>query len=135
MGRKSNFAPGVRERAVRLVLEQAASRASEWAAICSIAEKVGCMPETFRKWVRQAERDAGKRGGRTTADRNRLEELERENRGLRRANRQPDSAQGVGLFRTRGARPPTKVMVAFIEQYREGVPAVPSAVDLFAHVR
>ena len=80
------YSPEVRERAVRLVAEQAGSYSSEWAAITSIAEKIGCKAETLRKWVRRAEVDTGKRGGLTTQDRQRLKELERENRELRRAN-------------------------------------------------
>jgi transposase-like protein len=76
----------VRERAVRLVLDSLGSHDSEWAAISSVAEKIGCTPETLRKWVRQAQRDHGKRPGLTTADRERLQELEREVRELRRAN-------------------------------------------------
>lgn len=86
MGRKSKFAPEVRERAVRLVQEQEVNHESQWAAICSVAEKLGCTPETLRKWLRQAERDSGKRGGLTTAERDRMKELERENRELKRAN-------------------------------------------------
>jgi transposase len=86
MGRRSNFSPEVRERAVRLVFEQEASHASEWAAICSVAEKIGCTPETLRKWVRQTQRDTGARPGLTTGERERLKELERENRELKRAN-------------------------------------------------
>jgi transposase len=86
MARKSKFSPEVRERAVRLVSEQTASHDSEFAAIRSIAEKIGCTPETLRKWVRQAQRDAGKRPGLTTEERERLKELERENRELKRAN-------------------------------------------------
>ena len=69
-----------------MVFEQAAAHESEWAAICSIAEKLGCASETLRKWVRQTERDAGKRPGLTTTERERLKELEREVRELKRAN-------------------------------------------------
>ena len=86
MGRKSRFSPEVRERAVRMLWEQASSHDSEWAAMCSIAEKIGCAPETLRKWVRQAETDAGKRPGLTTDEREKLKRLERENFELRRAN-------------------------------------------------
>jgi transposase len=86
MERRSRFSPEVRERAVRLVGEQQESHSSEWAAICSVAEKLGCTPETLRKWVRQAQRDTGTRPGLKTSERERLIELERENRELKRAN-------------------------------------------------
>jgi transposase len=76
----------VRERAVRLVLAQQDAHDSQWAAIESIAGKIGCTAETLRKWVRQRERDAGRRAGLTTDERLRLRDLERENRELRRAN-------------------------------------------------
>jgi transposase-like protein len=76
----------MRERAVRLVQEHGAEHPSQWAAIASIAGKLGCTAETLRKWVRQAERDAGQRGGLTTDERQRLKELERENRELKRTN-------------------------------------------------
>jgi len=68
------------------VFEQMPSHESEWAAIVSIAGKMGCTAETLRKWVRQAQRDAGKRPGLTTGERERLKDLERENRELKRAN-------------------------------------------------
>jgi transposase len=71
---------------VRLVLEHQAEYASQWAAMESIAAKCGMTPETLRKWVRRAEVDAGARPGLTSDERNRLRELERENRELRRAN-------------------------------------------------
>ena len=86
MGRPNRYSKEVRERAVRMVLEQRESYASEWAAMCSIAEKLGCSAETLRHWVRAAERDAGKRPGLTTTERERLKELEREVRELRRTN-------------------------------------------------
>ncbi len=86
MGRKSRYPVEVRERAVRLVFEQQTQHESQWAAISSIAPKMGCTPETLRKWVRQAERDTGQRPGVTTSERERLKELERENRELKRAN-------------------------------------------------
>ena len=86
MGRQSKYPAEVRERAVRLVFEQQPAHESQWAAIGSIAAKMGCTAETLRKWVRQAERDAGERPGLTTNERERLKELERENRELKRAN-------------------------------------------------
>jgi transposase-like protein len=86
MGRRSKFSPEVRERAVRLVIENEAQHETQWAAICSVAPKIGCTRETLRKWVRQAERDAGQRPGLTTAEKDRVKELEREVFELRRAN-------------------------------------------------
>jgi transposase-like protein len=84
--KRGKYPAEVRERGVRLVFEQSGSYPSEWAAIQSIAGKLGCTPETLRSWVRQAERDHGKRAGLTTDERGRLRELEREVRELRRAN-------------------------------------------------
>ena len=69
-----------------MVIEHAGAHASQWAAMTSIAEKIGCTAETLRKWVRQAERDAGQRPGLTPEERERLKQLERENFELRRAN-------------------------------------------------
>lgn len=86
MARPGRFSPEVRERAVRMVVEHAAAHPSQWAAITSIAAKLGCSAETLRSWVRQAERDAGQRPGLTTDERARLTQLERENFELRRAN-------------------------------------------------
>ena len=86
MPRPTRFSPEVRTRAVRMVVEHQAAHESQWAAIGSIAEKIGCSSEALRKWVRQAERDAGQRPGLTTEERERLKQLERENVELRRAN-------------------------------------------------
>ncbi len=82
----ARYSPEVRARAVRMVLEHQRDYASQWAAMNSIASKIGCTGETLRKWVRQAERDQGLRGGTTTEERDRLKALERENRELRQAN-------------------------------------------------
>lgn len=86
MNQRVRYSAEVRERAVRLVSEHEREYESQWAAIRSIAEKIGCAAETLRKWVRQAERDEGRRPGLTTEERERLKDLEREVRELRRAN-------------------------------------------------
>ncbi|EFK2454812.1 IS3 family transposase [Escherichia coli] len=87
MTKNTRFSPEVRQRAIRIVLESQDEYDSQWAAICSIAPKIGCTPETLRVWVRQHERDTGGGdGGLTSAERQRLKELERENRELRRSN-------------------------------------------------
>jgi transposase len=83
---KKKYSLETRERAVRLVFEQEGGHASQWAAIVSIAEKIGCTSETLRSWVRRAERDTGRRPGLSTDERARLKDLERENRELKRAN-------------------------------------------------
>jgi transposase-like protein len=80
------YAPEVRERAVRMVLEHGRNHASQWEAIGSIAAKIGCTAETLRGWVRQAERDQGLRAGPSSAEQARIKALERENRELRQAN-------------------------------------------------
>ena len=86
MARPSKYSPELRERAVRLVQEHAHEHPSQWAAIRSVAEKIGCTVEALRRWVRQAERDQGRRPGLTTDERQQLKELERENHELKRAN-------------------------------------------------
>src|SRR6266478_2030781 len=117
MARPSRFSPEVRERAVRMVFEHAQDHASQWAAITSIAEKIGCAAETLRSWVRQAERDGGRRPGLTTDERARSKQLECENVELPRANEILRLASGV--FREDGPRQPSQVMVGFIDDDRE----------------
>ena len=82
----NRFSPEVRQRAVRMVLDHGGDHASQWAAIGSIAAKIGCTAETLRTWVRQAERDQGQRPGATSEERERIKALEREVRELRQAN-------------------------------------------------
>ena len=86
MNRSARYSPEIRERAVRMVFEHQADYDSQWAAMNSIAGKIGCTAETLRKWVRRAERDQGLRDGVTSSERERLKALERENRELKRAN-------------------------------------------------
>ena len=86
MAKGTRFPREVRERAVRMVLEHRDEYPNEWQAMTSIAEKIGAAPETLRGWVRQAEIDDGRRPGVTSAEAERIKELERENRELRRAN-------------------------------------------------
>ena len=82
----NRFSPEVRQRAVRMGLDHGGDHASQWAAIGSIAAKIGCTAETLRKWVRQGERDAGQRPGAASEERERIKVLEREVRELRQAN-------------------------------------------------
>ena len=86
MNRSTRYSPEIRERAVRMVFDHQSEYDSQWAAMNSIAAKIGCTAETLRKWVRRAERDQGLREGLTSSDRERLKTLERENRELKRAN-------------------------------------------------
>ncbi|WP_432206407.1 IS3 family transposase [Escherichia coli] len=118
MTKNTRFSPEVRQRAVRMVLESQGEYASQWAAICSIAPKIGCTPETLRVWVRQHERDTGSGdGGLTTAERQRLKELERENRELRRSN--DILCQASAYFCEGGVRPPLEKMMPLLDKLRE----------------
>ncbi|QPR17247.1 IS3 family transposase (plasmid) [Escherichia coli] len=118
MTKNTRFSPEVRQRAIRMVLESQGEYDSQWAAICSIAPKIGCTPETLRVRVRQHERDTGGGdGGLTTAERQRLKELERENRELRRSNdilRQASAYFGEG-----GVRPPLEKIMPLLDKLRE----------------
>jgi transposase len=86
MNTSKRYSPEIKERAVRLVFDQQQDHNSQWGALGSIAEKIGCTRETLRKWVRQAENDQGIREGPSSSDRDRLKVLERENRELKQAN-------------------------------------------------
>ena len=86
MKTSTNFSPEVRERTVRMVREHQDEHESQWAAMGAIAAKIGCTAETLRRWVRQAEQDNGERAGVTSAERERIKELELEVRELRQAN-------------------------------------------------
>ena len=110
------YAPEVRERAVRMVFEHEGEHASQWAAISSIAAKIGCTAETLRGWVRPSRVRPGEAArpddGRTGADQGAGA------RGPRTASGERDPSQGVGVFRPGGARPPVQEMIAFIDEHR-----------------
>ncbi|WP_434478068.1 IS3-like element IS1203 family transposase [Escherichia coli] len=118
MTKNTRFSPEVRQRAIRMVLESQDEYDSQWAAICSIVPKIGCTPETLRVWVRQHERDTGGGdGGLTSAERQRLKELERENRELRRSN--DILRQASAYFCEGGVRPPLEKMMPLLDKLRE----------------
>lgn len=102
MMRATRYPPELRERALRLVREDRAEHASEWAAIESIAGKLGMTPETLRKWLRRDAGDHGQRPGVTSGERERIRALERENRELRRAT---ESLQAAAVFFARELDP------------------------------
>ncbi|WP_156650071.1 MULTISPECIES: IS3 family transposase [Methylobacterium] len=111
------YSPEVRARAVRMVLDHQGEHASQWAAINSIAAKIGCSGETLRNWIRQSERDTRQRGGPSTDEREQIKALERENRELRQANEILRKASAY--FCDGGARPPFQAMKAFIDEHRD----------------
>jgi transposase len=86
MNKSNKFSPEVKERAVRLVQEHRGEYSSLWAAVESIAPKIGCVPQTLLEWVKRAEIDNGERPGTSSAEAQRMKDLERENKELRRAN-------------------------------------------------
>ncbi|WP_395530053.1 IS3 family transposase [Escherichia coli] len=118
MTKNTRFSPEVRQRAVRMVLESQGEYDSQWTAICSIAPKIGCTPETLHVWVLQHEQDiGGGDGGFTTTERQRLKELERENRELSRSN--DILRQASTYFCEGGVRPPLEKIMPLLDKSRE----------------
>ncbi|WP_157084777.1 IS3 family transposase [Sphingomonas pituitosa] len=113
----NKFAPEVRERAVRMVIEHERDYPSRWAAVVSIAEKIGCVPQTLHEWLKKAEVDSGKRAGVPTEVADKVKALEREVRELRQANEILRKASAY--FCPGGARPPVWAMIAFIDDHRD----------------
>ncbi|MGH8031320.1 MAG: IS3 family transposase [Luteimonas sp.] len=130
MRKSPKFSPEVQERAVRMVFDAKDQYPSQWAAIESIASKIGCTGETLRKWVRQGERDSGVRPGATTAEQQRIKELEREVRELRKTNEILKLASAY--FGPGGARPPSQEVNAFVDEHRArlGVEPICSALQV-----
>ncbi|MCX5567561.1 MULTISPECIES: IS3 family transposase [Alcaligenes] len=116
MSKNNKFSPEVRERAVRMVQEHRDEYRSQWAAVQSIAPKIGCSGHTLLQWVQRAEVEAGTRPGLPQAEQERIKALEREVKELRRANEILKSASG--FFRSSGARPRTEEINAYIDQHR-----------------
>ncbi|HHU2885877.1 TPA: IS3 family transposase [Escherichia coli] len=118
MTKNTRFSPEVRQRAVRMVLESQGEYDSQWTAICSIAPKIGCTPETLHVWVLQHEQDiGGGDGGFTTTERQRLKELERENRELSRSN--DILRQASTYFCEGGVRPPLEKVMPLLDKLRK----------------
>ncbi|WP_105423702.1 IS3 family transposase [Neorhizobium sp. T25_27] len=112
----NKFSPEVRARAVRMVTEHEAEHPSRWAAVSSIAAKIGCSAHTLHEWVKKAEVDTGKRAGLPSDVAEKMKALERENRELRQANEILRKASAY--FCPGGARPPTEAMISFIDEHR-----------------
>ncbi|EPM1166262.1 MAG: IS3 family transposase [Dechloromonas sp.] len=117
MSKSNRYSPEVRERAVRLVQEARKEHPSQWAAIESIAPKIGCAAQTLHDWVKRHEVDTGRRDGITTDERERMKALERENKELRQANEILRLASA--FFGAGGARPPQEEVRTFIDRHRE----------------
>ncbi|WP_409259089.1 IS3 family transposase [Paraburkholderia sp. Cpub6] len=117
MNKSNKFSAEVRERAVRMVQEHRGEYPSQWAAIDSIAPKIGCTSQTLLGWVKREEVDSGEREGVTASERERLKALEREVKELRRANEILKLASA--FFGPGGTRPPPEVLKAFIDQHRD----------------
>ncbi|MFD2447150.1 IS3 family transposase [Vogesella fluminis] len=117
MSKSTKFSPEVRERAVRMVFDAKDQYESQWAAIVSIASKIGCTAETLRRWIRQQERNTGQGDGPAGTEAARVKELEREVRELKKANEILRLASA--FFAPGGARPPLQVVRAFIDAHRD----------------
>ncbi|WP_421907132.1 IS3 family transposase [Mameliella sp.] len=113
----NKFSPEVRERAVRLVLDNEGQHGSRWQAVMSFSAKIGCAPQTLNEWVKKAEVDSGRRAGIPTEMAEKMKALERENRELRQANEILRKASAY--FCDGGARPPVEEMVGFIDAHRD----------------